>query len=75
MAEVIGKTSDIMKNINECMNIKELNQVMQNMQKEMMKMGMMEEMIEGAMESLDEDDAIDNEQDVEKLIMETEMKL
>jgi len=48
-------TSDVMKSINDCMNIKEMNEAMKSMQKEMMKMGIMDEMINDALGSMDED--------------------
>ncbi len=36
----MGSTADVMKNINQCMNIKEINTTMNDLQKEMMKMGL-----------------------------------
>ena len=42
-------------------NIKELNVAMNGMQKEMMKFGMMQEMVQGALEDMNDDADIDNE--------------
>lgn len=37
MANIMGQTSGLMKEINQCMNIKEMNQTMMELQKEMMQ--------------------------------------
>lgn len=39
MAQAMGCISNVMKDINKCMNIKEISATMQDLQKEMMKMG------------------------------------
>lgn len=37
MAQIMGASSDLMKNINQCINVKELNSTMTELQKEMMQ--------------------------------------
>ena len=37
MAKIMGTSSNLMKEINQCMNIKEMNKTMMEMQKEMMQ--------------------------------------
>jgi hypothetical protein len=44
-----------MKEVNKCMNIKELSATMQEMQKEMMKMGLVAESMDEAMENMNSD--------------------
>ncbi len=46
-------SASVMKDINKCINIKEMNMAMMDMQKEMEKMGMVTELMDDAMESLD----------------------
>ena len=54
-------SAEVMKNINSCINIKEINKAMMDMQREMEKMGMVGEMIEDAMDNMDDNVDIDNE--------------
>ncbi len=37
MAQIMGASADLMKNINKCMKVKELNSTMTELQKEMMQ--------------------------------------
>ena len=37
MAQIMGSSASLMKEINQCMNIKEMNQTMTELQKEMMQ--------------------------------------
>lgn len=37
MAQVMGASSDLLKNINQCMNIKDMNKTMMELQKDMMQ--------------------------------------
>lgn len=37
MAQIMGASSNLLKEINQCMNIKEMNQTMTELQKEMMQ--------------------------------------
>lgn len=51
----MGMASNVMKDINGLMNIKELSQTMQDMEKEMMKMGIVQEQIDDAMDNMNSD--------------------
>lgn len=67
----VEKSTQVMSAMSRLINIPEMNKTMQTMSKEMMKMGIIEEMMEDAMEGLDPDDieeAADKE--VEKVLFE-----
>ncbi|EGF98664.1 uncharacterized protein MELLADRAFT_113366 [Melampsora larici-populina 98AG31] len=52
----LQKSTEIMKLSNSLMKLPELNKTMQEMSKEMMKAGIMSEMVEDAIDTLDEDE-------------------
>ncbi len=52
----IQSSTEVMKAMSSLMRLPELQQTMQNMSKEMMKMGIIEEMMEDTMEALDDID-------------------
>ena len=52
----VEKSTQVMSAMSRLINIPEMNKTMQTMSKEMMKMGIIEEMMEDAMEGLDPDD-------------------
>lgn len=54
------------------MNIKEMSATMADMQKEMMKLGLVSEMMEDAMDSVNDDTNLDNEEELDKVINEME---
>jgi hypothetical protein len=54
------------------MNIKEINTVMAELSREMEKMGIVSEMVQDAMEDMNDDVNIDNDSEVDKIIFEME---
>ncbi|RUS19767.1 vacuolar sorting protein VPS24 [Endogone sp. FLAS-F59071] len=56
IAGVLQKSSEIMKLVNQVVRLPEISQAMQEMSMEMMKAGIMDEMIQDTMESLDDED-------------------
>ncbi|EGR27355.1 snf7 family protein, putative, partial [Ichthyophthirius multifiliis] len=74
-AQTMQQTGSIMKQINQCMNIKELAVGMADMQKEMLKMGLTEEMMNDAMEAADDNMELENEQEVDNIINQIEQQV
>jgi charged multivesicular body protein 3 len=59
----VEKSTQVMASMNRLMKIPEMQKTMQEMSKEMMKMGIIEELMDDAMGSLDDDDI---EEDADK---------
>ncbi len=68
MTQVLGNSSEIVKQMNQMVNIKELNVAMMDMSREMEKMGMMQEMMDDVIQQDDEVDMGANEEEVNALI-------
>ncbi|KAH8929680.1 hypothetical protein BT69DRAFT_1345715 [Atractiella rhizophila] len=68
----LQKSTEIMKLSNSVMKLPELQATMKNMSQEMMKAGIMSEMVDDVMESLDIDEEIEEEADeeVDKVLFE-----
>ncbi|KAI8100139.1 Snf7-domain-containing protein [Halteromyces radiatus] len=56
VAGALQKSGEVMKLVNSLIRLPEVSQAMQQMSMEMMKAGIMDEMIEDTMETLDDDD-------------------
>ncbi|CAK63923.1 unnamed protein product (macronuclear) [Paramecium tetraurelia] len=73
MAQAMGCISNVMKDINKLMNIKEISATMQDLQKEMMKMGIVQEQMDDAMENMNDDvDLGDMQSQADDLIYQIE---
>ncbi|KAM3143780.1 hypothetical protein pb186bvf_004056 [Paramecium bursaria] len=73
MAQAMGTISNVMKEINKCMNIKEISATMQELQKDMMKMGIIQEDMDDALNNMNDDvDLGDMENQVDNLILDME---
>jgi len=73
MTQVMAGTSDVLKQISGLMNIKEMNKTMQELQKSMMQFGLINEMVEDAMENMDGDaDTDTNENELDDIIASVE---
>lgn len=71
VAGSLQKSTDIMKMVNTLVKLPEISKVMMEMQQEMMKAGIIEEMIEDTLEGLDEPDLEEEaEEEVEKVLFE-----
>lgn len=69
MTQVLAGTNDVIKQISGLMNVKEMNKTMQELQKSMMQFGLINEMVEDAMENLDEDSSADtNDKELDDII-------
>mmetsp|Transcript_1650 Transcript_1650/g.1759 ORF Transcript_1650/g.1759 Transcript_1650/m.1759 type:complete len:227 (-) Transcript_1650:108-788(-) len=69
MAKMMSATSDVIKQMNSLMNVKELNGTMKEIQKSMMQFGLMNEMVEDAMSAMDDDVDTDmNDGDLDQII-------
>lgn len=55
MTKILGDTSGLVKQINGLMNVKEMTTTMKDIQKSMMQFGLMNEMVDDAMATMDED--------------------
>jgi len=67
----MAKSSQVMAHMNRLVKVSDITQTMQAMQQEMMKAGVIEEMVDDAMEALDDDDAEDAaDEEVEKVLEE-----
>eukprot|EP00326_Haptolina_ericina_P042997 CAMPEP_0181249584 /NCGR_PEP_ID=MMETSP1096-20121128/45840_1 /TAXON_ID=156174 ORGANISM="Chrysochromulina ericina, Strain CCMP281" /NCGR_SAMPLE_ID=MMETSP1096 /ASSEMBLY_ACC=CAM_ASM_000453 /LENGTH=216 /DNA_ID=CAMNT_0023346947 /DNA_START=101 /DNA_END=751 /DNA_ORIENTATION=+ len=67
----MAKSSQVMAHMNRLVKVSDISQTMQEMQKEMMKAGVIEELVDDAMEVLDDDDAEDAaDEEVEKVMEE-----
>jgi charged multivesicular body protein 3 len=66
------KSTEIMKLSNQLIKLPELNRTMMTMSAEMTKAGLISEMVDDAMEGLDEDDELEDEadQEVERVLFE-----
>ena len=74
MTKVMGKATGVMKNINGLAKIPEISKTIMNVQMQMEKHGIINEMIEEGMEDLDDDD-IDVDDRVDELIDNIEDKV
>ena len=71
LAGSIKSSTDVMKSMSSLMKLPELQKTMQEMSKEMMKMGIIEEMVEDTMDSvLDDVDESVVDAEVEKVLFE-----
>lgn len=71
VAGVMQKSTNVMKSMHKLISVPQLTKISQDMQKEMMKAGLMSEMVSDAMESLDPEN-LESEADehVEKVLQE-----
>jgi len=71
IAGVLKKSTDIMKVVNNLTKIPELQKTMMELSKEMMKAGLIEEMMDDALETLDDEDIEEAaDEEVERVITE-----
>lgn len=71
VADSMKSSTEVMKHMSKLMNVPELRGTMKDLQKEMMKAGLIEEMIEDSMDMMDPIDAEDATQDeVDKILAE-----
>jgi charged multivesicular body protein 3 len=71
VAGALKKSTEIMKTVNQLVKIPELHQQMEQMASEMMKAGIMDEMMEDAMDALDEEEVEEEaEEEVNKVLFE-----
>lgn len=68
MTHILGGTNEVIKQISGMMNIKEMNKTMNDIQKSMMQFGLMNEMVEDAMSSMDDDVEVSNESELDQII-------
>ena len=67
----MAKSTQVMAAMNRLVKVSDISETMQGMQKEMMKAGLIEEMVDDAMEGTeDEDDEDDAEEEEEKVMQE-----
>jgi len=65
------KSAQVMAQMNKLIKVTDIQQTMQEMQKEMMTAGVIEEMVDDAMEALDDEDAEDAaDEEVQKVLEE-----
>ena len=67
MAKMMGDTSEVIKQMNSLMNVKELTGTMKDIQKSMMQFGLMNEMVEDAMGVMDDDADVDMDERVSNM--------
>ncbi|ORZ36791.1 Snf7-domain-containing protein [Catenaria anguillulae PL171] len=71
VAGALEKSTEIMKAVNSLVKLPEINMVMQDMAREMMKAGVIEEMIEDTISGLDEEEVEEEaEEEVNKILFE-----
>jgi charged multivesicular body protein 3 len=70
LGQVVAQGAEVMKAMNQAMNIKELNSAIGQMGREMEKMGIIQEMVSDAMDSMNDDVQVDNELEVDQIIFE-----
>lgn len=63
----MGDTSEVIKQMNSLMNVKELTGAMKDIQKSMMQFGLMNEMVEDAMGVMDDDADVDMDERVSNM--------
>jgi len=68
MTKVLGDTSSLVKQINGLMNVKEMTQTMKDIQKSMMQFGLMNEMVDDVMSTMDEDGDELEDTELDKII-------
>lgn len=73
MAQIMGATGKLMADVNKKINIAGTQAAMTKAQEEFMRMGMMQEMIDDALQSADVDD-IDIDEEAEKMLRDLELK-
>ena len=68
----LAQSADVMKSMNALIKIPETQKVMMEMSKEMMKAGIIEEMMEDTMEGLGEDDVTEEaaQEEIDRIILE-----
>ena len=64
------KSTEVMKMMSKLVKVSEVQEVMTNLQKEMCKAGVIEEMVDDAMDALDDDDAEDEADDAVAKVFE-----
>lgn len=71
----LQKSTDVMKSMQALVKLPEVNQIMMEMSKEMMKAGIIEEMLEDTMETLDDPEELeeDAQAEVDKVLAEITM--
>lgn len=72
MAQVMGATGQLMAQVNKKINIAGTQAAMNKAQEEFMRMGMMQEMIDDALQSTDMDD-MDIDEEAEKMLRDMEI--
>ncbi|XP_038046853.1 charged multivesicular body protein 3-like [Patiria miniata] len=72
MSGAMEKSADVMKYMSQLCRVSDVQATMMEMSKEMMKAGIIEEMVEDTFESLEDDDEMEEatEQEVEKILFE-----
>ena len=71
MTGALQKSTDVMKLVNKLMKLPEINQTMQSMSMEMMKAGIIQEMVNDALEGDDEEEVEEEAQEeVDKILFE-----
>jgi len=68
MKKVLGDTSGLVKQINGLMNVKDMAQTMKDIQKSMMQFGLMNEMVDDVMSTMDEDGDELEDTELDKII-------
>ncbi len=74
MTKIMGKSTDIMSNMNNLAKVPEISKTIMDMQMQMEKHGLINEMIDDTMEEMDDDD-YDVDEGVDELINNMEDKL
>ncbi|XP_055927840.1 charged multivesicular body protein 3-like [Argiope bruennichi] len=72
VAGSLEKSTEVMKHMEKLVKIPEISRTMQEMSKEMMKAGIIEEMIEDTLEGLDDQDELEEEaqEEIDKVLWE-----
>ena len=70
IGQVVGQSAEILKALNQSMNIKEIQKEMGEMGRELEKMGIINEMVQDAMDI--DDSSLDNDADIDKVIFDAE---
>ena len=72
VAGSLSKSADVMKAMHQLIRVPEIQKTMQEMSKEMMKAGIIEEMMEDVMEPLGEQDELEDaaQEEVDKILFE-----
>jgi len=72
VAGALEKSTDVMKSMTELIKVRDISHTMMEMSKEMMKAGIVEEMMEDAFEGLDDQEDLEDEaqEEVDKVLFE-----